>query len=243
MTCGRVLESNFVFRAAVTCESCRFSLFYFRFGSFVFCILFLGASNAPINNNRRRCKYKQKNSLFYCCAFKFDTIHAISTHLRAPTTTYSHFHFGHGPCIVCMSFRAFPSRSRFVLFFFWVLHKFSALSFGLLWPGFPPGLFSLFPPATASLCVLPCLSVSVRSSPLCCEHFSALIKIGKQNRIKFPDRQQIRVKTLRKLRSENSFRGPVWLGKWSVIPDESGAPITLSPSLLGVKCSSGAITG
>lgn len=116
MTCGRVLESNFVFRAAVTCESCRFSLFYFRFGSFVFCILFLGASNAPINNNRRRCKYKQKNSLFYCCAFKFDTIHAISTHLRAPTTTYSHFHFGHGPCIVCMSFRAFPSRSRFVLF-------------------------------------------------------------------------------------------------------------------------------
>jgi len=185
--------------------------------SFVFIVLFFGSvglvcvlcfvfwsSNAPINNNRHRCKYKQRNSLFYCCAFKFDTIHAISTHLRAHTTTLAlslRTWSLHRICM-CVYFRAFfPAAPGLFCFFEFCINfrPFRSVCFDLVFrQGF--SRFSHFSHTQAVVCAF--LPVSFRSSPLWCEHFSVLIKIGKQNRIKFPDRQQIRVKTLRKLRAK-----------------------------------------
>lgn len=107
---------------------CPFALFSACFVLFSFSLVELS------HGQHKQKKHKQKNSLFYCCEFKFDTTHAIFAHILeyfymhtntlepAHTHIYRHTHtHSHGPLAVDFNrtFRAFFEFCiNFLLFHF-----------------------------------------------------------------------------------------------------------------------------
>lgn len=88
------------------------------FGSFLFSFSLVERSHG-----QQAEKHKQKNSLFYCCEFKFDTTHAIFAHIleyfymltntlqpaHTHTRAYTHTHRSHLQLILIALFVRFLS--------------------------------------------------------------------------------------------------------------------------------------